>query len=572
LISRTLSIVAVLLLQLIMTRDSGVCAFAQAKAENIIIHGGSSDPLSQTPKGFVAILQKAAKEPLSEGELQKVLSNYSHLLPTYYSEYEDPVIGDDEYQPLQDLKTKEFYPDTIKRLIESPISTSRVLAYATLAAGNDASFNEVLRKAAKNERSSYARYWAGLTLIFLKDDHVLELFDFMVENEDFSDPHMMAFFLALDHDLLRTAAYARISSHRRKVRNLALHSLAVTKLNSKTETLVKEAFKRSVRLSVKVNALYTMKELRMGTLKDTVRFALHFKKSRPLALLALANSPTPEDQDFLNSLAKADPLSTEILDVYFLSTNPQNVRTWLSLVRDRQMPEDHSIFFKDQPLLCSDEFLTEVKETLRQSRNEKINEQLAAALKGRSDDDSVQLLVDLLSSPKGGVKYWAAKSLSGVKSERVRDRVSALLNSQSRTPSLIDLAIANNVSTLHDALYDTLKEDEKGWRRSVVEYVSQFPRPDDREFLRSMLRENNEVIIRRRAARGLGRLHDESAVELVVDAMHRESPHDLNAYSYLLALGDIQGEKARMIVESFKNSDNLAIHSLCQRLLQQWKI
>lgn len=76
--------------------------------------------------------------------------------------------------------------------------------------------------------------------------------------------------------------------------------------------------------------------------------------------------------------------------------------------------------------------------------------------------------------------------------------------------------------------------------------------------------------MKRFAVTGLGQLRDETSVPLIVEALHQEPPSDLNAITYLVALGTIKGVQSKQIVESYKNSKNDSVRDLVAKLLANW--
>lgn len=466
--------------------------------------------------------------------------------------------------PLERLKNEPFYPALIRQLVESPRLPQRQLAYMTIGAANDTRWAAKLRSALRREKDKVVRLWAGLALLEMRDSDTTGLFDFLVRDEDFSDPHLLPLYLNLDRDSLRQTAYARLESPKRQARILAVQSLATTGLNPTTESKVKTAV-RTWDLSLKGYAIYTMKELQMGGLSELLVPLLTDARLKGIAMEALANSPSAEDQAYVLGL----PVNEESLDAWLSSKNPEVVRHWLRVVRTQKVPPDYKFFATENDLLRADTLLDDVRVTLRDSPNLEIRQSLSTALKGRTDAETLTLLVGLLSDPDDTVRYWAGDALQEVTSPLLAAQLPALLrNPQLRTSVLTKLALTNRLDALQD-VYDPFLGlgSEQEWRRSALEYLAVYPLPRHGAALRTILEQDEDPFSRRYAALGLGTLRDDPSVESIIRAVAKEPAHDQNAVAYLIALAKIGGERANGFVKKYEKSSNPQVHELVKKLL-----
>src|SRR5690606_5801877 len=118
--------------------------------------------------------------------------------------------------------------------------------------------------------------------------------------------------------------------------------------------------------NIKGYAIYSVKELEMGNLKETFIPLLDSTQTRSIAIEALANSPTKEDVDYLKQLANSEKVvSKDILNGFLESKNPESVKYWLELVSNREIPEKYYFNTLRKPLLFSDELLNDVQTTLK---------------------------------------------------------------------------------------------------------------------------------------------------------------------------------------------------------------
>lgn len=554
-------------------------AYGQTDIEQVQVSGTeSTNPHNQTYQGYVEEFKKALGTEFTEDDLNRIFRDYSGFVMTGVdtTELANAIEGrETTYFPLAKLKKEPFYGKGISTLLQSSNPYQRVLGYITVASASDNSFNDLLLKAAKTETFKGGKLWAGLALLYLQDSHTSDLFDFLVENEEFGDAHMLPFYMRLDKESLRHTAYEKIKSKNPKAKILAVQSLSETKLNPKTEQVVREAVK-TWDASIRGYAIYTVKALGMGDLKELLGPSLKDNTLREISLEALANSPTSTDQEYLLTLGRPSnsELSEDILDSYLKSTREDSVRKWLTLVRDGKVDPKYVFFTFDQPLLSSDALLDAVRDTIRRTKNHKILQELPRALAGRKDDESVNLLIKLLSDSDSTVRYWAAFSLKGNSSRQLVEQLPILIrNPDLRTVALTELAIQNRIDGLQDVYESLLQSDTKkstDWYRSSLQYLAAFPRDKDRDLFKSILQSNKDVFVKRFAVTGLGQLQDEPSVPLIVEALHQEPPSDLNAITYIVALGKIKGVQSKQIVESYKNSKNDSVRALVAKLLANW--
>jgi HEAT repeat protein len=243
-------------------------------------------------------------------------------------------------------------------------------------------------------------------------------------------------------------------------------------------------------------------------------------------------------------------------------------------MRDGQINQNYSFFVSDQELLISDDLLDAVRDTIRRTKNHKILHELPRALAERRDNESVHLLIQLLSDSDSTVRYWAAHSLKGNSSPELLEKLPQLIrNPKLRTTALTKLAIQNKIDGLQDIYVSLLQKDPNNstdWYRSSLQYIAAFPRAIDKDLFISILQGKQDAFVKRFAVAGLGQLHDQNSVPLIENALRQEPPHDLNAITYLTALGKIKGAKAKQIIESYKDSKIDSVRTLAAKLLSDW--
>lgn len=524
----------------------------------------------QSIEDFEKDFINATKTEFTETDLDKMYESYSVFLEPYYDMME--LMENDEQiieYPLSKFKETACYKNNINILFNSKNDNQRLLSYLVIAGAGDKKFEKKLLERLRTEKSEGNVIWAGMTLMLLKSKQTTALFDFLVEYEDFGDAHMLPLFIQLDKESLQKTAYDRINSKNVKSKILAAQILSVTGNNKKTEKLLRDAVK-NWDYSIKGYAIYSIKELRIGNLKDDFIPLLDNPQTRSIAIQALANSPTKEDVEFVNQVF----VSEELLDGYFESKNMENVKLWLNLVSTREIPKNYYFSVSEQPLLFSDELLKHVQEALRTTKNIQIQKYLIKVLEGRNDQESMDIIFAYLDSKDSSVRYWTVDTLKGKQPVKVLNKLIEMLkNPEQRVVSITGVLIENNIDSLQD-IYEKIYQTDKSrdWQSSSRKYLSTFPKQKHKKiFLEILENPKSDFFEKGDASMGLANLKDESSVDAIIKACEEESTHsDYNARPYLIALSKIKGEKARKYIEKYKNSKEKFIQDFVKKLLVDW--
>ena len=520
---------------------------------------------------FVLDFEYALTLDLDQEDLDYLFGKYPTLLL--------PQDSNIENYPLTEIKNNAIYKDNIDKLFNSKNPHFRVLGYLVISAAGDKSFESELLKKITTETRPYNVFWSGMALVNLKTEQTTVIFDYIVDNAEVVEDQLIQLYLQLNRDSLQQTAYSRIKSENVIASGFAARILSITELNAKTESLLKEAV-ADRDIGVKINAIYSIKELRIGNLLQIIEPLLADTLTRQAALLALANSPTKEDLDFLRSLSQmGNVVSKDILFSYLYSSNQENVIQWLEFIQSDRIPENYVFLPTLQPLLKSDDILPELHYAISNVSDAGILSDLVRLLKGRKDSTSVSIMIKLLHDDNSTVRYWSAFALKGNTSNALTDEIPKLLiDSNLRTLALIDLAIDNRIDTLQ-YLFDSIYADspDNYWKRGSFEYMSNFPLERHRSIFVRILegKEDGDALMnalsKRDAALGLGRLRDRESVDLIIDHCRRAiRSYDSRPEAYITALGMIKGDKAKEEIEKYKNSDNVELKVLVTRILNEW--
>ena len=532
---------------------------------------------SQTIEDFKIDFEKSLDKDFSEDQLNQMFRTYSKLLTPHsdITQLTAGIKGESIQQyPLREFKNDKLYKKNISKLFDSKNTYQRILAYLVIAGSGDKSFEEGLLKKIKTETNKGNLIWSGMALLYLNTDHTTPLFDFLVENETFGDAHMLPLYFKLNSDSLQSTAYQRIQSENVTAKILAAQILSATEKNKKTEELLLEAVK-TWDYNIKGYAIYSVKVLKIGNLLESFKPLLDSNQTRSIAIEALANSPTKKDVDYLKGLvSKQDTVSEDVLDGFYKSNNPENIKFWLKTLRTKPVPTDYYFNNNKQPLLYSDEILTDLQLTLEECQNPEIIQNLVKGLKGRVDEKSINILLKLLSHSDSSVRYWTASTLKGNNSPLIVNEIIKLIKSPLyRTVAFTDILINNRIDTLQPTFESIYANNpNRDWKRSSIEYLSTFPLNKHKDIFKAILNDKEEdTFIKRNAALGLGRLKDESSVDLIISACKEESEaSDYNAQIFLRALAMIKGDKAKNYIASFKNSREQNVRQLVNEILNDW--
>lgn len=530
--------------------------------------------ISKFKDEFTSALDKS----FNENHLNDIFSKYSTLLTPQCgtTQLMSGLKGENLTQfPLGDFKFENLYIENIDKLLNSENSYQRLFSYLIIGASNDMSKEQTLLKRLNEETEKGNLVWCGMSLLNLKTKHTTEMFDFLIKNEDFGDAHMLPLYIQLDKDSLRETAYKRYNSDDLRAKILAIQILSQTGKNPKTEQVVLDAVK-NWDFNIKGYAIYTVKELQIGNLLETFKPLLENNQTRKIALEALANSPTKEDKDYLLYLAnQKESISDDLLDCFYKSKNIENIKIWLQLLVSKKISKKYYFSVPNNKIIYSDELVQNIQNTIKQTKNEKVLEELVRALQGRNDDESTNILINLLKHENSTIRYWSAKALQGNKTETLKQILPSLIkDEQKRTTAIVDLLIENQLNTLQSAFEEIYKESKNDldWERSSIEYLSNFPMEKHKEIFRDILRTKDADFSEKyNAALGLGRLKDLSSVDLLIkicEETRKES--DFNVRTYLIALSMIKGDKAKKEIETFLTSDEQVVSELAKEIINKW--
>tara|TARA_R110002049_G_C9120935_1_gene558363 strand:+ start:239 stop:1891 length:1653 start_codon:yes stop_codon:yes gene_type:complete len=526
---------------------------------------------------FKKDFKKATEIEFNESDLNEMFRTYSNLLTPHSDITQLTASFKNEriiQYPLSEFKETDDYKNNIRTLLNSENPSQRLLSYLVIAGAGDRNYEKELLEKLKTEKTKGNLIWSGMALMYLQTNHTTPLFDFLIENENFGDSHMIPMYFQLNKDSLQNTAYNRINSSNLKAKVLSAQLLSKTGKNEKTEKLLLNAV-RNWDYNIKGYAIFSVKELEMGNLKETFIPLLDSTKTRPIAIEALANSPTKEDVDYLKRLANSEKVvSKDILNGFLESKNPESVKYWLELVSSREIPEKYYFNTLRKPLLFSDELLSDVQTTLKTTKYLTIQKNLIKVLEGREDSESEEILLNYMDNEDSSVRYWTVDALKNTKSKIVIEKLIELLKKPGKRVSPITHILINNeIDTLQNVytdIYNTYESSE--WKRTAIEYLSKFPKEEHKGIFKDVIHnQHSGFSMNQNASIGLSNLNDKSSIDRIIEISEKEREgSDGNCQAYLRALSKIKGEKAKKYILSFENSESEYISEFVKEIIAEW--
>ena len=510
---------------------------------------------------------------LSEEELDRFLTRYftffnpsRSLKPIPFAPpFREPVPF-----PLASMKGEAYYSPQVQKLISSENSNNRILAFNVLSATDDARFNGLLRKAMREDKERRVRISAGTALLNLRDEQTGELFDFLVAEEGY--PYVLStLYLELPPERLLQTAYEKSEAKEKKARILVVDSLIHLGINVETERLIRK-FIREWEPETREYAIFAAWRLGMLNLAEILKPSAGTPSLQKSVMYALANSSSSQDKAMLAEMAQTPENLEYALNAYFFSSRPEAVQVWLTMICREKLPKGYEFYAQEQPLLVTDELHRGVLHALGELKEPQHLVSLLKTLKGRQDIESVERLVSFLRHPNYTVRLRSADTLEGVRSPLLVAAVPALLGDvELRTPSLTKVAITNRLDSLQKIyLPILLNSPDYEWRESAAEYLAVYPGKTQASVFRSLLAKEGDFLVKRELVTALAKFRVEADTDLIVNAMRSEGPNDRYAIPYLVALSTLKGERARKVVESYRNSSDENVRKLVEERLAKW--
>lgn len=260
---------------------------------------------------------------------------------------------------VPDFKENELYTSTIHKIFNSDDMYSRLIAYKLIAGVTDSTFEQDLLIRLDTTNEIYELTEIAKTLMCTKTKHTSELFDCFVKTNYFEDNDQCApmtilpYFIRLDkRDLLNTF-YMKIDNPD----TISRITCATIILYADTDDSVGNKLKKVLANwgnVERIYAMYAIKKLRIGNLKEVIEPILSDSSCRQAALELLANSPTKEDREFLYQIAEnQNRIAVDIINALANSDNEESLKYWHRIRHTKKLSKDYLPI--DRPELPSDD-------------------------------------------------------------------------------------------------------------------------------------------------------------------------------------------------------------------------
>lgn len=356
-----------------------------------------------TTAGFKEDLKRLAQAGFPEARTDSLYLTYNHILFWFNqtAQLAERIRGGSVLPyPLRDFREDALYVHWIDILLADTTYHKNTLGCFLACAANDTS--KIRQVIAVLERSGYTHYWAAVILVYLGIKDIDPFLQFILANKD--DPNMTHALGEIESDFFNLAPsvldkFGRDSlfSQVPFIRYLATKSLAVTPNDPEKDAMLREAVLSDDTLT-KGWVIAVLGHLRAGNLLPIVASYLQDKDLREATLKALANSPTPADRKHFTDLAdKEDTIFHDILRSLYNSNDKSNLLFWLKLLSTKPVKPGYYFLVNSNTLLTSDEMLSPLQEALGRITDPGILYILINALKGRTDELSLNILQSFMA-------------------------------------------------------------------------------------------------------------------------------------------------------------------------------
>jgi len=434
--------------------------------------------------------QLSLDSEFSTDDFREYMSAYDFLYPELnWGLIQNPFKDVHVKRPLAWLAGEELYRTGIERLVNSTNAYQRILGYRFLIAVNDTTFLQIMRQRLNEaEKDEAVEIW--MALVYLQDDHTTLIFDYYLEHEPDVDHHIAPLLPALlNKDSLRQTAYRRFDSQDTLTRALAATLLSYTELNDSTATLLRHAVS-AWPAELKRIALNSMIELRVGDIRDIVVPLLDDSTLRAKALQALADSPVESDrQVFLDLIPDGDTVSLELLRVLHRSRSDQVLEVWFQTLQSGLAPGNYIILTSNYKEINKEIHLASLLSAVRHTPSDDLRIGLMRYLRGKHDDKTISLLVEMLEHENPNVRSQVAGILNPSNYPLVTKKALELLFDDRLTPPGLFYILPEDIpNTARHFIKNRVLSDSTGSGfLGEYSYVLRYPRPEDTLLFQSLL-------------------------------------------------------------------------------------
>jgi len=524
-------------------------------------------------QAFESDLQKALEHDFDKPNLEYISTEYNELLWAHTS-FSNPTQEDIfKRYPLSQFKETALYIKVMDQLLENSNLEKRMLAYSLISSSGDMSYEKYLCKLTYKEKNKPILVAACMTLLALETKNVEVLFDCLIKHGKIGQGFILATLPYMDSTVLEQLVYDRINDKNNDAKVLAVHLLSKIAKTERSEQLLLSCI-RNWDDDIKGYAIQSAYQLKLGNLLGTFQSLLSDSKIRPVALKALANSPTKEDTDFVKKLVDETALADkDLLNAFYLSDKIDNIRYWLALLATEKIPNDYRFSTTRHKFLHKDTLLPDVQNALKKCTTIETKRQLIRVVGNRTDSITTQLLLTILDSKDSKLRYSAARSLKKRYSPKLLDKMLSLIQDRDGVGHCITgWFIEHKIDSLQELYQDIYNNtDNPNTKWYSLEYLAHFPKPQHRFLFQEILEncDDKKFTYLQLAAKGSGLLKDKSVVKLLMKRCKANEKTSMR-HNYLRALVQIKDPSSKDFLRGYLDDRHPRIKEMIATALDNW--
>ncbi|REA55690.1 hypothetical protein DSL64_27840 [Dyadobacter luteus] len=533
--------------------------------------------MAQSTKDFLKDFEALSKARFDSVKAGHLLETYFTLLTPFnqVNQLAKRMKGEKLVQfPIAEITEQPVYRQQIEGMLESDLPQVRLLGYLMIASGGDKKRVGVLADKLKTEPNESCSLWLGMGLMSLGYTETSTLFPWVVKRNVEARGFLFPMFVSLAPDSLQQTAYQFIDSEDWNERIHAVQLLSYTKKSVRSDTMLRHAIATWPGY-LKGYAIVPAQSSQIGELITLLSPLLDSVLTRRTALIALADSPTENDRQFVIRLTQEDSSDKAVMEALQRSRYTDMVKHWLLSLQSEKLPADYYVSVYRDTLVRSDALLPDVHESLKKIKNPRILSGLLPVLKGREDTASQKILIDFLHNPDHSIRETAGNTLAGTCSEELKRILPEIVSDTTLcTAPLFDLLITCGNDSLQDVAERVYRTSSDNFMATnALTYLSVFPKNKHLSLFREVLkdREGEFRTINRIAAIGLAQLMDVSSVKSIIEVSEEERKNaDLNSMAYIKALGKLKSNTSKKYIASFLGSKDEQVKELASKILSSW--
>lgn len=418
---------------------------------------------AQTPAEFEEDFAKLAANEFPGSGVDGLFHRYANLL--YFFNPNAQLAADlkgnnfGDY-PLVHFKNKPLYQQHIIYLLTDTSSQKNQLGCMLAAASLDREKTTLIESLVI--KNHYEDFWAVSALMVLKTKNLQPAVKTMAKLANLPiGSYLVPMFLKLDATVLHKFATDSLSSRNSPIRYLAIRAAAIGEMTA----LKRQKLQQIVvgQDALKGWAISVLAAANSPGMSKYVRSYLSDPGLRAVSLRALANSPSPFDQQLLDSVIGSKLPDLELLEALKQSSGTTAQRRWLKLLRSDSIPEDYLATIDQTKIESNDLIAPDVQSTLLARLADKRISPLVMYFASRKDDATTAFLLHVMAAPGLDERNQIAiaKNLTGRNPMLINSAVAELMKKATpKDATLVELLMSYKIYTYRDQVTQWLNDPQ----------------------------------------------------------------------------------------------------------------